>query len=174
MRLPIFLASLVAAGALVSAATAASPKAGELSVERGRGAVVLEIRGSVLGRLGSGTLRVTDTTPRDPYAPLVTGRKVTEERLGLRTVLYRGVGLRFRMVGGSYRIAARGNGISLSAVGRGFVTLDGEPRLLADDAGIYSINGADCSLEPFACLPLPIEPERFAIEPPAEQARGAR
>lgn len=175
MRLPTILASLVAAGALVSASSAASPKAGELSVERGRGAVILEIRGSVLGRLGSGTLRVTDMTPRDPFTQLVTGRRVTEEvRVGPRTVLYRGVGLRFRMVGGSYRIAARGNGISLSAVGRGFVTLDGEPRLFAEDAGIYSINGADCGLEPFACLPLPTEPERFAIEPPAEQARDAR
>jgi hypothetical protein len=168
------LASVITAGAVVCSVAAAQPKAGELSVERGRGAVILEIRGSVLGRLAAGTLRVTDTSPRDPYSALVTGRRVTEERVAPRTVVYRGVGLRFRMLGGSYRIAARGSGISLSAVGRGFVTLDGEPRLAGEDAGIYSINGADCGIEPLSCLPLPVEPQRLAIEPAAEEIRARR
>jgi hypothetical protein len=175
MRLLMLLVSALSAGALVGSAVGATAQpTGELSVERGRGSVVLEIRGSVLGRLGAGTLRVTDMSPRDPYAPLVNGRKLVEERVGPRTVVYRGFGLRFRMLGGSYRIAARGNGISLSAVGRGFVTLDGDPRLATDDAGVYSLDGADCSVEPFACLPLPDEPQRFAIEPAPEEARTRR
>ena len=165
MRSLSLLASIVTAGAIVCSAGAASPNAGELSVERGKGMVILEIRGSVLGRLGAGTLRVTDTTPRDPFSELVTGRRVVEARIGPRTVVYRGLGLRFRMVGGSYRIVARGSGISLSAVGRGFVTLDGERKLPTDDTGVYSLDGADCGLEPFLCLPLPDEPERYAIEP---------
>jgi hypothetical protein len=174
MRLRTFLAFVIVAGAVVCSAAVAAPNTGELSVERGRGAVILEIRGSVLGRLASGTLRVTDTSPRDPYTALVFGRSMTEERVSPRTVVYRGVGLRFRMVGGSYRIGARGAGISLSAVGRGFVTLDGEPRLATEESGIYSINGADCGLEPLSCLPLPDEPQRLAIEPAPEEIRARR
>ncbi|HUF01998.1 MAG TPA: hypothetical protein VMN35_06205 [Gaiellaceae bacterium] len=169
MRSLTLVASIITAGAIVCSAGAASPNAGELSVERGKGVVVLEIRGSVLGRLTAGTLRVIDTTPRDPYAALVTGRRVTFERLGPRVILYRGLGLRFRMVGGGYRIVARGTGISISAVGRGFVTLDGERKLPTDDAGVYSLEGADCGLEPELCTPLPDELERFVLEPFPEE-----
>jgi hypothetical protein len=149
-----------------SGASAAEPNTGTLSVERGKGVVMIELRGSLLGRLGAGSLRVTDQTPNDRYAPLVAGRKLTLERLGPRTVIYRGVGLRFRMLGGGYRVVARGSGISVSAVGRGTVTLDAEPRFSGDDAGVYSLDGVDCSLEPALCTALPTEPERFTLEPP--------
>jgi hypothetical protein len=168
-----FLASILAAGAVVASAGGVSPNAGELSVEHAKGVVVLEIRGSVLGRLGAGSLRVTDATPRDRYEAIVNGRRLTEEQLGPRTVLYRGFGLRFRMVGGGYRIVARGNGISLSAVGRGFVTFDGEPRLTDEDAGVYSLDGVDCGVEPHRCLPIPEEPTRLPIEP-APDEEGVR
>jgi hypothetical protein len=160
---------LCACAALVSVgpvAFAAEPNTGTLSVERGKGVVMIELRGSLLGRLSLGSLRVTDQTPNDRYAPLVTGRKVTQERLGPRTTIYRGQGLRFRMVGGGYRVLARGAGISVSAVGRGTVMLDGDPRFAGDDAGVYSLDGVDCSLEPALCTTLPTEPERFTLEPP--------
>ncbi len=138
-----------------------------LSVERGRGSVVVELKGSALGRLTNGSLRVTDQTPNDRYAPLVFGKKVTQERIGPRTVMYRGVGLRFRMLGGGYRMVMRGSGIALSVVGRGVVTLDGDPRFTGDDAGVYSLDGVDCSVEPESCVPLPTDPQRFTLGPPA-------
>jgi len=169
MRSLTLLASIVTAGAIACSAAGASPNAGELSVEGGKGLVVLDIRGAVLGRLAAGTLRVVDTTPRDRYSELVTGRRVTQERISPRTVVYRGVGLRFRMLGGGYRIVARGSGISLSAVGRGFVLLSGERKLTTDDAGLYSLDGADCGLEPEVCLPLPDLPERYALEPEPDE-----
>ena len=81
-------------------------------------------------------------------------------------MLYRGQGLRFRMVGGGYRVVVRGSGISVSAVGRGVVMLDAEPKFAGDEAGVYSLDGVDCSLEPALCTPLPTEPERFTLEPP--------
>jgi len=165
---------LCAFTALVAAtvAWAAEPTAGTLSVERGRGAVMIDLKGSVVGRVTSGTLRVMDHTPNDKYAAVVFGRKLTQERLGPRTVVYRGLGLRFRMLGGGYRMVARGSGITVSAVGRGSVMLDGEPRFEADDIGVYSLDGTDCSVDPLTCTPLPIEPERFLLEPPTPQARG--
>lgn len=165
-KLSLFACSLIAA-IVVASAGAAEPNNGTLSVDQGRGAVMLDLRGSVLGRLGSGMLRVTDHTPRDPFGEIVFGRKVSEERVGPRTVVYRGHGLRFRMVGGGFRIVVRGTGIAVSAVGRGVVSLDGERR--GDETtGIYSLTGADCWVEPGLCVPLPDEPERFVLGQPEE------
>jgi hypothetical protein len=168
MRKLSLLACLFAVVAVVGgSALAAGPNVGQLSVENGKGVVMLDLRGSVLGRLGNGTLRVTDLTPRDPYTALVVGRKLTQERVGLRTVVYRGLGLRFRMVGGGYRIVVRGTGISVSAVGRGSVSLDAE-RKADEDAGVYSFDGVDCAIDPSLCIALPDEPERFTLGPPPE------
>lgn len=166
---------LCATTALTAAVTAWSAEhaAGTLSVERGRGSVMIDLKGSVVGRIASGTLRVTDHTPNDRYAAVVSGRKLTQERIGPRTILYRGLGLRFRMLGGGYRMVARGTGITVSAVGRGVVVLDGDPRFTGDDAGVYSLDGADCSVEPASCLPLPSEPERYDLVPPTTPQKKA-
>jgi hypothetical protein len=154
-----------------SIAGAAEPAVGTVSVERARGMVMVDIRGSLLGRLGSGTLRVTDHTPGRSIT-MVAGRKVTSERIGPRTVLYRGQGLRFRMLGGGYRVVMRGSGISVSAVGRGAVTLDAEPRFTGDDAGVYSLDGVDCSLEPDLCTELPLFQERFSLPQASEDPQA--
>jgi hypothetical protein len=164
------LCALAALAMTSSLAGAAEPTAGTLSVERGKGVVMVDLRGSLLGRLGTGTIRVTDLTPNDRYGAMVAGRKLTQERVGPRTVLYRGQGLRFRMLGGGYRVVARGSGISVSAVGRGTVVLDAEPRFPGDDVGVYSLDGVDCSLEPTSCTPLPALPEKFVLEPPVPES----
>jgi hypothetical protein len=165
----ISCASAVAVVALAGVAGAAEPDVGTLSVERGKGVVMLDLRGNVLGRLASGTLRVTDQTPGDRFAAHVVGRKLTQTRVGPRTVLYRGQGLRFRMLGGGYRVVVRGAGIDVEAVGRGVVMLDGDPGIDGDDTGVYSLDGADCGVEPQLCAPLPTEPERFVLGPPADE-----
>jgi len=176
MRMLVLVVCLVCAlAAGGSGAWAGEPTGGTLSVERGRGTVMIDLRGSVLGRLNTGTLRVTDQTPNDRYTALVVGRKLKEDRLGPRTVVYRGQGLRFRLLGGGYRMVARGSGVTLSAVGRGVVMLDGEPRFANDDVGVYSSTaGVDCSVEPLTCTPLPTEPERFALEPPPAEPSPRR
>jgi hypothetical protein len=165
MRTLVLLAcSLLVAAVLAAGARADDPENGTLSVARGKGLVVLELRGNILGRLGNGALTVTDLTPRDKYTATVVARKMKEIRfLGPRTTRYRGQGIRFRMLGGSYRVAVRGSGIALSAVGRGFVTLDADRLTVLEDAGVYSLDGVDCSAEPTSCTPLPDEPERLAL-----------
>jgi hypothetical protein len=170
-KLSLLVCSIAAAAAVASAAGAADPTPGVLSVDQGRGVVMLDLRGNVLGRLASGTLRVTDQTPRDRFGEFVTGKRWSEERLGPRTVLYRGQGLRFRMVGGGYRIVVRGTGIAVSAVGRGVVSLDGE-RKSDETTGVYSLTGADCWVEPALCIPLPDEPQRFILGAPAEESES--
>jgi hypothetical protein len=168
-NLVLVLCSLALLVGAVSAAGAAEPNVGTLSVERARGVVMVDLRGSLLGRISAGSLRVTDLTPNDRYTATVVGRKMTSERLGPRVVLYRGQGLRFRMLGGGYRAVMRGQGISVSAVGRGTVMLDAEPRFAGDDAGVFSLDGVDCSLEATLCSPLPTVPERYLLEPPATE-----
>jgi hypothetical protein len=170
-KLVVVLCSIFALALAGSAAWAVEPTAGTLSVDRGKGVVMIDLRGSVLGRLAAGSLRITDQTPNDRYAPLVVGRRLAQERIGPRTVIYRGQGLRFRLLGGGYRMVARGTGITLSAVGRGVVMLDGEPRFPGDDTGVYSRDGVDCSVEPQSCTPLPTEAERFALEPLAQEPK---
>lgn len=174
MRSLTILASIVIAGAVAVSASAAGPSAGELSIEGGKGLVVLELRGSTLGRLASGTLRVTDLTPRDRFEPLVTGRRLAQERLGPNTILYRGQGLRFRALGGGYRMVVRGNGISISAVGRGTVTLQGDRRVPGEDAGVYSLDGVDCGDEPLLCTPLPDVLERIVVAPRQDESGPGR
>ena len=162
--LVLLVCAAVSAAALTVSAAAAEPETGALSVERGKGTIAIDIRGSVLGRLATGTLRVTDVTPRDRFTPSVMGRKLTLTRLGSRTVLYRGQALRFRMLGGGYRIVVRGSGASLSAVGRGSVVLDGDPRVPGEDVGVFSVDdGIDCGTTPETCQPMPTEPQRFPL-----------
>ena len=159
---------------LAGAVGAQQPEVGHLNVDRGRGILVLEVRGSVLGRLTNGSITVTDRTPADAYEASINGRRIAvERRLGPFKWYVRGQGLRFRMVGGGYRIVIRGSGIALSAVGRGSVLLDGEPRFLLDDMGVYSLEeGIDCSVEPATCTPIADEPVRLKLEPPPAAPPG--
>jgi hypothetical protein len=170
MRTLAFLACSLTVAVLAASAGAADPAPGSLSVDEGRGVVLLDLRGTILGRLGAGTLRVTDLTPRDPFGEIVTGKNlVSEERIGPRAVLYRGQGLRFRMIGGRYRIRVAGTGIAVAAVGRGVVVLDGERRTVDELTGLYSLTeGVDCSVDPTLCTALPDEPERFTLGSPVE------
>jgi hypothetical protein len=161
-----FACTFALAAALAATAGAAGTANGTLSVAEGRGVVVIELRGSVIGRLGTGTLRVIDLTPRDRFGEIVRGGDVVEETVGPRTAVYRGQGIRFRMLGGAYRITIRGRGIDLAAVGRGNVSLDGDPRALDEATGLYSVTGVDCGIEPLLCTPLPDEPARFSIGAP--------
>ena len=171
MRTLVISICFAIAALLAGVAGGAEPRAGVLSVQGGKGVVMLELRGSILGLLGSGSIVVVDRTPRDRYVAIVTGRKLTQERVSPTRMLYRGQGLRFRMLGGGYRVVIRGVGIVVSAVGRGVVSLDGERRFPEDDAGVYSVDGVDCGLESQACTPLPDEPERFRLgAPPDEDA----
>ena len=172
MRLLLVLCTIATAAILTGTSGAAGPTgptAGTLSVEGGRGVVTVELRGSILGRVANGVLRVIDLTPRDKYAPKVSGRKLTQSRVGPRTVVYRGQGLRFSMLGGTYRFVVKGNGIALSGVGWGSVTLLAQPRFAGDDTGVYSVDGVDCSAEPESCTALPEVSLKLKLGTPASE-----
>jgi hypothetical protein len=176
-KLALYACTLVSAAlaavAVVGMAGAAPPKVGTLSVDQGKGQVIVELKGNLLGRLTNGTVRIIDLTPRDRFVPLVGGRRLTVTRVGPRTTVYKGRDLRYRMLGGRWKIVVKGNGIAISAVGRGAVTVDGDRRLPEDNAGVYSLDGLDCGLDPTLCTPLPDNPERYPIGPRPAASSGS-
>jgi hypothetical protein len=146
-RLALALSLLVVALPTVSLAT--RPPAGALSIEGGKGVVVIRGNGGLLGRLAKGAVEIVDLTPADQWKPTVNG--VSRSR---RTYL-KGANVSFRILGGDYRVSVKGEGISISARGTGVATLLGLPGLTGD-TGIYAAGlNADCQSSPDGCLPVP-------------------
>lgn len=113
---------------------AASP-AGTLSIESGRGTVVLTGKGIVIGRLDKGDVKIVDLSPLDQWSPRVNGVPRG------RTVWLRGKDVNLYVPGGRYRITVRGEGFSISARGQGTVTLTGNPDP-AGTTGTYAVGDA--------------------------------
>ena len=128
------LALPVAAGALTSA-----PGDGTLVVDNAQGVVVIAVRGGIIGRFDQGTIEITDPVEGDGPPPIVRGYQQARQ-LGPKRIQYSGEGdVRFRLIGGFYRVRISAIGLDVSAVGRGSVVLDGSG--FADQAGRYSLNG---------------------------------
>jgi len=128
---------------------------GSLAVDNARGVIVLNVRGGIIGRMDSGTLEITDPVAGDGIAPVVKGYQ-SKVQLGPRHWQYEGDGdIRFRLIGGLYRVTVAGWGIDLSVVGRGAVVLDGS-GFAGEQPGRFSINGG-------RYLPMPDELTRYAL-----------
>ncbi len=117
MRLALLFLCLLALA--VPAGWAATRPAGSLSIEDGRGSVVLKGRGIVIGRLEKGDIQIVDLTPLDQWSPRLNGVPRG------RTVWTRGKDINFYVPGGRYRITVHGEGFSISARGQGMASLDG-------------------------------------------------
>jgi hypothetical protein len=98
---------------------------------------------------------ITDPVDGDGTGPIVSmsSDDIKRERSDTTTV-WSGTKIRFRLIGGSFKITVIGRGVNLSVVGRGTVTLNGEDE--AFDAGSYSVNGVDY-------VPVPFDPFSFAL-----------
>jgi hypothetical protein len=159
MRKAAFICVLVGLLAVPAVAYAVELAEGRLSVSEGRGLVSMTGRGAMIGRLDKGTVTVTDLSPIDANEPLVFGCHLEEFR-GAATVC-RGENIRFRLIGGSWRVVVRGSGIDLSAAGRGTVRLDGDGLW----TGLYSTSGVDCRKADSRCEVLPDDPITFTLGP---------
>jgi hypothetical protein len=123
MRIALLVVTVLALA--VPAGWSATAPAGSLSVEDGRGVVVVKGKGIVIGRLERGEVQIVDLSPLDQWSPRINGVPRG------RTVWTRGKEINFYIPGGRYRITVRGDGFSVSARGQGVATLDGQ----ADPAG---------------------------------------
>ena len=135
---------------------------GTLSVDAGRGIVTVKAKGGVIGRLDRGTVTIWDLTPNDAYEARVVGDDRPVREIGENGLRYAGNGLRFRLVGGEFRITVTGVGIDLSAVGRGWTFVNG----VGAEPGLFSLDGVDCSMSRAACKPLPEVGRRFQLGGP--------
>jgi hypothetical protein len=138
--------AMLAALALPAAATARQrgPNDGTLSVKDARGMVTIQGRGAVIGSFAQGRVRINDPIDGDGTGPIVTGDDWTKDRTDTATT-WGGTKVRFRMIGGTFKIVVRGRGINLSFVGKGTVIFNGAGT---EDDGAYAANGADYSLIP--------------------------
>jgi hypothetical protein len=154
MRRLVLLALTLAL--LVPVAAWASPRSGDgtLVVDNGNGNVTVRIRGGILGRVqNTGNMVITDLDPTDGKVPVVYGAEA-RRTLGPGRTAYSGDNIRFRMIGGLYRVQIEGIGIDLSVVGRGSALLDASG--FTDFPGRYSIDGG-------AFQPLPGHPTTFNL-----------
>jgi hypothetical protein len=153
MRTLLTFAVLVAlALPAASAARTQGASDGTLSVRDGRGTITISGRGGVIGSFARGSVRISDPIDGDGTGPIVTGDEWSNER-DATTTTWGGTKVRFRIIGGFFRIVVRGRGINLSLVGKGNVTLDGAGTV---DDGSYSVNGGEYLAMPEFPLPFPL------------------
>jgi hypothetical protein len=146
MRRLLTFAMLVAALALPasSGARERGPNDGTLSVKDARGTITVAARGGLIGSIANGSIRIVDPIEGDGTGPIVSGEEYYKE-VDEKTDLYRGTKVRFRIIGGWFRVVVKGRGINLSLVGKGNVTLNGAGTL---DDGTYSVNGGEYNFVP--------------------------
>jgi hypothetical protein len=161
MRKTFVLLGLLALALPLAGVAGVSAGEGTLSVENGQGKVTLQARGGVIGRLDRGYVTIHDLTPEDAYDPYVFGDDEPLRFVGESGVRYGGVGLRFRLVGGRYRIVIEGRGIDLSVVAKGSGSI--VAALTSIDPGLYSLDGADCRIDIDSCKPLPVLSKKFLL-----------
>ena len=133
--------AMLAALALPAASAARIQGAtdGTLSVRDARGAITISGRGGVIGSFARGSVTINDPVDGDGTGPVVTGDEWSKDRNDTTTT-WGGTKVRFRIIGGSFRIVVKGRGINLSLVGKGNVTLAGAGT---GDDGSYSVNGGE-------------------------------
>jgi hypothetical protein len=153
MRRLLTFALLAFALALPAGAAARPTGAndGTLSVKDARGVITLQgpARGAVIGSIAKGSVLINDPIDGDGTGPIVTGDDWSKEKTDTSTI-WGGSKVRFRIIGGTFRIVVRGRGINLSFVGKGSVILNGAGT---DDDGSYATNGSDYNLIPAFALP---------------------
>ncbi|HEY3050672.1 MAG TPA: hypothetical protein VGJ40_03025 [Gaiellaceae bacterium] len=155
----LLLFALAVPVAAYSQPTAAN---GTLSIREGRGTVQLNARGSITGRL-IGRISITDPKPYDSKRPIVYGATKTSYR-NVRTTIYQGKNLRFRLIGARFELRMDGRAIFLSAIARGDGVIDGagDPAANIFYDGVWSLND-----EPYRSLPDTAESFDLAATPGA-------
>ena len=146
---------------------------GTLSIRDGRGTVVVQARGAVIGQLvrleRNGKLVIEDPVPGDGSQPKVVGADWARERPD-GTLVYGGKAIRFRLIGGRFVLRITNVvGLQLSVVGKGKVTLDGAGSLQQGVAydGVYSLNGDGPQS-------LPDDATTFSLNAPRQPVRQSR
>jgi hypothetical protein len=147
--LPFAVLALALALPASAAARPSGSTDGTLSVKDARGIITIQGRGGVIGSFAKGSVLINDPVDGDGTGPIVTGDDWSKDKTDTATV-WGGTRVRFRIIGGTFKIVVRGRGINLSFVGKGSVIVNGAGT---DDDGSYAVNGGDYNLIPAFALP---------------------
>ena|SRR5213593_4881288 len=147
-RVLIFGMLAAALAAPLAARASASTANGTLSVKNATGSVSVAARGVLLGHCDRCTVTIVDPDPSDGAAPVVQPLSVVRTTLSDTKTSYQGNDLRFKLIGGFFRIRIVGTGIDVSVVADGNAVLDN------GTAGTYSRNGNPYLPMPSFKLPL--------------------
>jgi hypothetical protein len=137
-RALVLLAVLALGLPVGAAATANDVGDGTLSIKDGRGSFTIVARGGIIGSFARGSVVITDPVADDGTGPIVSGDDWPPVYRNETTTVYGGTRVRFRLIGGRFRIKVQGAGVNLSLVGKGLITLNGKGT---GDDGTYSVNG---------------------------------
>jgi hypothetical protein len=129
---------LLASAALAVPALAATGAVddGTLSVRNGDGVVFVSATGTLIGTCDQCRVSIVDPSPDDGAPPVVSGYEGHRDISDTHD-LWSGRDVRFRMVGGFFKVKVSGTGIDLAVVAKGW------GRIQASDSntGTYSVNG---------------------------------
>lgn len=134
--LVLFASAALALPGLAWAATRALDD-GTLSVRNGDGFVFISARGTIIGACDLCRVSIVDPSPDDGAPPVVTGYEDHKDLSDTKD-LWSGKDVRFRLVGGQFKIRVSGSGIDLGVVAKGWGRIQG----YASNTGTYSVNGA--------------------------------
>jgi hypothetical protein len=167
-RLPLFCLLLLALAVPAMAFPAnVAEDDGTLVVKGAAGVVSVTAEGGVIGRIAQyGTVRLTDIDATDGsglprvWSPegcdnLVKNLSDTTLNPDDKVIVCRGTDVRFRLIGGSFRVLVTGEGINLSVVGQGTWKLTGDPDAIS--TGTYAVNNGKER-------PLPLDPIRGELD----------
>jgi hypothetical protein len=151
-RLVLLLVLAALAFPTLGVATVKNAGDGTLSIKDGRGTFVVNAKGGIIGSFAKGRVIITDPVEGDGTGPIVSGDDWHRDK-GVTTDVFGGTKVRFRLIGGTFKITVIGRGVNLSVVGRGQVKINSEGTL---DDGSYSVNGSEY-------LPVPFDPLAFTL-----------
>jgi hypothetical protein len=153
MKRILLLLGLAAVLAMPVAVSAAAGTDGTLSVRKGHATVVLKLKGTTIGRMARGTIRIRDLNPYDDAFPQI--RHCRLRYPNATTATCTGKKIVFRVLDGRFTVRLKGSGIYLSAVGRGSVTMQGLGALPAS-SGLMSLDSGPYQPIPDVLTTFPI------------------
>jgi hypothetical protein len=136
-RIVVPLTLLALALPIAASAGVRTPGDGTLSVRDLDGYVMVSAKGGVIGRCDQCRLFLDETAGADEIVPVVSGARGVDIDADGAKERYAGKDLRWKIIGGSFRMIVRGGtDVDLSVVGKGNVAIFGTK-------GSYALNGGD-------------------------------
>ena len=149
------LLALLASAALalpgLAWATSRAADDGTLSVKNGDGVIFVVARGTIIAACDKCRVSIIDPSPDDGAPAVVSGAESHKDVSDTHDI-YSGTDIRFRLVGGLFKIRVSGSGIDLGVIAKGWGRIQGSDS----NTGTFSVNGAAPRL-------LPSEREVFTL-----------